>query len=280
MEAKTSANNKLIPKLTEPDKRIIHDWPVHEKKTIEAFCQKKIADFESNDFNRFEAKLIMIQKFVGAKDFLSDPEMEMLIEYLTDEFHYYSIEEIEQAVRLAVAERIVSETGKSLAEHYNEFGANYLTKILKAFFNYRGTVVRKYYEGEAALIEADKLKQQKPWTDAEKRQINIRFALGAFENHKTASPTFGLDKVFDFLQNEAILEVAPEKWEQYRQTAMAALKHEAKRGNSIASSVLQTLNNNQNSNEGLTARIKTLAIRAYFELILAESKNLTDFLKP
>ena len=266
--------------MTEPDKRIIHDWPVHEKKTIEAFCQKKIADFESNDFNRFEAKLIMIQKFVGAKDFLSDPEMEMLIEYLTDEFHYYSIEEIEQAVRLAVAERITSENGKSLAEHYNEFGANYLTKILKAFFNYRGTVVRKYYEGEAALIEADKLKQQKPWTDAEKRQINIKFALGAFENHKTASPTFGLDKVFDFLSSEALLSIPPETWEKYRQTAMAALKHEAKRGNSTAVNILAAFNIDQSSNGSIDARIKTLAVRAYFEQILAENKNLTELLKP
>ena len=219
-----------------------------------------------------------VQVFIGVREFLPDRGMERIMEYITDEFPFYSTEEIYCAVTNATAERTRTEEGR-LIKHYNEFNATYLTQVLKAYYNFRGSIVRKYYEGEAALIEADKLKHKALPNETEIRKISISFAKSAFENHKTASPTLGLDKVFDFLQKEGILSVLPEKWEQYRQTAMATLKYESKRGNSIAVNILQALATDQSSNGSLEARIKTLAVKAYFEQIIAEGKDLSQ-IKP
>lgn len=267
--------------MTEPDKKIIHDWPTHEKKTIEAWCCKRICDFESADFNRLDAKLVMIQRFVGVKDFLSDPEMDMLIEYLTDEFPSYAIEEIEQAVRLAVANRLLSEAGKPLSEHYNEFGALYLTKILQAYASFRGKIVRKYQDGVLALIEADRLANQKPLTPEQNRQNLISFAMAAFLSYKEGHPTIGLDRIYDFLKEENRIDITGERWAQFSETAKEALKMEAKRGDSLAKSIMQAIAIDESTNGTLIAKTKTLAVKDHFRQLIDNNAHLGDyFIKP
>jgi hypothetical protein len=222
--------------------------------------------------------LILIQKFVGLKTFLSDPEMEMLIEYITDEFPDFAIDEIDNAVRMAISGRLLGENSKPISEHYNEFGALYLTKILKPYQHYRGSIIRKYNDAVFHLLEEERIKNIPKKTPEEERKATINFCLSAFDNFKNSIPTIGLDRVYDFLASEKKISVTHEKYKQYEEIALQTIKRESKRGNSHAQTILEAINNDESSNASLLAKTKTLAVKAHFIELMELKAELSDHL--
>lgn len=278
----TSEKTSLIVKLEEPDKKIIQNWLNHEKKTIKAWCQKKISDFEEDDLRELEIRLIRLQRFVGTSRLLGDDEMEDLIEYLQDEFPDMATDEIDNAVKLAVAEKIVVTDARGRvmgAEHFNEFGALYLHRILKPYQNYRGSIIRKYYEGEEALRAAEK-KKSTPAPTAEQLRVNaISHALSCFDSFSKEQPMAGLHLVFDTLQGEGLMKYDEARMQQFRDKAKENLEKEAKRGNTRAKSLLDVLKGSDIVSNSLDWDIKALAVKAYFSELIQMEAKLSDYLK-
>ena len=78
----TNAKTSLIVKLTEQNPKIIQNWPKHEKRTINSFCNIPLRDFTETDFKELDIKLIRLQPFVGVSRLLGDVGMEDLLKYL------------------------------------------------------------------------------------------------------------------------------------------------------------------------------------------------------
>lgn len=214
---------------------------------------------------------------------LGDEEMDDLIEYLTDEFSDLSTEEIENAVKLAVAGKItiINGQGREIgAEHFNEFGALYLQRILKPYQNYRGSIVRKYYEGQDALEAEEKEKNKPPRTAEEDRQAMIKLALSNFESFKAKEPILvGLHLVFDCLQAEGLCQYDETRMKQFKEAAIANANRGKRTDLSAAKSAGAIMQNNDLVSKSLQMDIKVLAVKAYFSELKELNAELSDYLK-
>jgi hypothetical protein len=208
--------------------------------------------------------------------------MEDLIEFLKDEFSDLSSDEIDNAVKLAVAEKIVITDGRGRvtgAEHFNEFGALYLQRILKPYQNFRGSIIRKYYEAVEALAREDQQKNKKPPTPEQIRINGINHALSCFDSFKNGQPCAGLHLVFDTLQSEGLMKYDEARMEQFKTTARENLEKEAKRGNTRAKSILDVMKASDVVSNSLEWDTKVLAVKAYFSELMEIEAELSEYLK-
>ena len=270
-----------------PDQKIIQHWLIHEIKTIEGWMAKKMPAFTGKDFNLLEEQINDTQSFLGIKEehLLGDREVFTLLEYLKEEFPDFSVSEIGHAVKMAVAGRLYGEdkNGQSKqvdAQHYNEFGALYLTKILKAYRIFRGSIISKYDQGEKKLLIAETTKEPEPLTEEKKRENMISFALITFENFKTDLPVGGLDRVYDFLAKEKKINLTNEEKVKYEVAAKDEISRAAKKGGP-AKNIFDTMMGNAFNDGTIVAKAKSNAVKAYFTQLLKADKELkAEFVKP
>ena len=277
MGQKQNENQQLRKNSTEPDERIIRNWPIHERKAIESFHLKKLCEFNAKDFNNLEAKLITLQSFTGQRDLLSDEAVSELIEYLLDYFPNVAIDEIDNAVKMSAAGLIFDERGQPVkSEHYQNFGAIYLSNILKPYQNYRGSIVKKYYvEEEKIAVKEAKAKEPKK-TPEEERETMVTFTLASLESYRNEEPLIALDRIYDFLSKEKLLNLTTEKQQEYEKQAKSIIHSQSLKGDRTALSILEVMKADQG--QTLIQRAKGLAVRAYFREIIKSNIDLADML--
>lgn len=278
----TNARTSLIAKLKEPNPKIIATWQRHEKKTIEAWCQNKISDFEPEEFNELEVKLIRLQRFVGTSRLLGDDEMEDLIEYLSDEFPDFASDEIVNAVKLAVAGKLAVTDGRGReigAEHFNEFGALYLQRILRPYQNFRGSIIRKYYDIEEQMRREAERAKIKPPTEEQQWALRTSHAISCFDSYKNGGPMAGLHLVHETLLQAGLFpNEHEERFEKFKALAKQNVEIEARKGNTKAKSLLQIMQTSDilTNTASLEHEAKVLMVKAYFAELKQTDKELRD----
>lgn len=211
--------------MTQPDKRITATWPSREVKIISSHCANKIADFTPAEFQELEIKLITLQRFVGINQLIGDAEMTMLIEFLAEELKDFSLEEIENAIKLAVAGHI-----EVKIDHWQAFTAQYLYPIFCKYRLIRASVLNKYYNAEDKLRDIEKEKQKPMPSKEEQFLSDKRMCESAFENYKLTISIIGMYRVFDILWDLQLIPYKPEKMRQFEKMAAEELKAAARCG--------------------------------------------------
>ncbi len=214
--------------MTQPNEKIIHIWPNREKKIINFHCEKKIANFTADDFAQLEVKLLILQRFVGINQLISDAEMEMLKEFLSEELNDFSISEIEYSIKLAVAGHI-----EAKIDHWQAFTAQYLYPIFIKYRLLRSAVLSKYYAAEDSQRAIEAKANRPTQTEEELFLSNKKLCISAFDNFKLKISIIGMHKVFDILWELNLIPYTKEKMLQFEEMALAELKGEAFRNGSF-----------------------------------------------
>lgn len=234
-----------------------------------------MSSFSGKEIALLEQELILIQKDVGVKQLLGDIEVERLIEKLLNEFEDFTIQEITHAVNEAVMGRLMFDGKPVDPNHYGEFGFMYLARILKAYQFYRGTIIRKYYDGEEQLRIEDQKANAAPLTEDQKRDSARKLALSNFESFCEGRPTVALHLVYETLNQAGLMKFPEEKMKVFRETALQNTKREAVRGNTSAKSIMEVLKRD-NGTDPLDWQVKALAVKAFFSELKDMEVQLCD----
>lgn len=223
-----------------------------------------------------------MQRAVGANHLLDDLSMEDLLEFLHNEFSDFTTNEIKHAINETIIERlqVFDINGKRLgATTYDQFGAHYLTPILKSYQHFRGAIIKKYYDGIEAEKEAERIKAIPPRTKEDERQERLTFALTTFKNFKNDLPCIGLDRVYNFLKAEGKINYDKDRRAQFKAQAKENIMADARRGdaNSRAKSIAEILKTNETYNGVLEIAGKALAVKAYFTELIGLNAELSDY---
>ncbi len=210
---------------------------------------------------------------------MSDDAITELITYLLDYFPNIAIDEIDNAVKMSAAGLIFDERSQPVkSEHYQNFGAIYLSNILKPYQNYRGTVVRKYYDQEDKLIAEEKQAAIPKKTPEEEREILVALTLSNLNSYKInpEGPFTALHLVYDFLEKEGKINYTKEKKLEFQQLAKSALLRDSARGGK-AKSMLDVIKTDVGL-DTINLRAKGLAVRAYYKNVVQSNIDLADIL--
>lgn len=205
--------------------------------------------------------------------------MEDLIEYLSDEFPDFASDEIVNAVKLAVAGKLAVTDGRGReigAEHFNEFGALYLQRILRPYQNFRGSIIRKYHDTEEQMRREAQKAKAKPLTEQEQWGLRTSHAISCFDSYKKDGPMAGLHLVFETLQQAQLIPGTDDHMEKFRKVAKENLEAQARRGNHNARSILEIVKSGDVVSNSLEHDAKVLAVKAYFAELKQNELELKD----
>lgn len=122
--------------------------PTNDRRTIELMNQKRIYEFNAEDFKNLHILFLKWAKFLGIKQAPEEEDIVMLILFVKEHFNNFTMEMIKEAFNLAIARRLPNID----PEHYQNFSPVYVGGILKAYYDYTERARRAYI---AATHKAD-----------------------------------------------------------------------------------------------------------------------------
>lgn len=285
-------------KLQQPNKKITATWPSHEQKVVEYHCDLKISDFKADDINLIEVELIKLQRTQGINQLIGDHEMEELIEFFLEQLKDFTLTEIKHAFRLKAAQLIDVQK----RDQWQVFTAGALMPTLIEYRKLRAEVLRKYFDAEDKILEAEKEANKPKLTKEQIFIINKQLCEAAFDNYKNKIPVLGLHKVFDILWELNLIPYTVEKMNSFELMAVKDIKSRAnqdKEGKEIYHAYLFSLNcdiNIQNPKErikdpkafdkklfgynSLIHRTKELATQQVFAYLVETETDITKYFDP
>jgi len=183
---------------------IIQKLNNQEQKIVLGSLEKKIKDFENEDFKSLHKLLLKWGKFIGLKEAPDDEQMFMLVVFVKDNFTNFSLTEITTAFNLAI-----SGTLNINVEHYNSFSPIYISKIFNAYIEYKKEILFKVSKMEEELAQKER---DKPLTEEELEQKNKDNAIMVFTQYQTDKtiPDYGY-VIYDYLMRKELITFTKEE---------------------------------------------------------------------
>ena len=260
----TEPNQKIIATWHDRDKRVLYaafglKFPKHPKN---ADPYLKIKDFKAEDFPALMETIYVNQRVIGVNNLIGDAEMDILVNYLGDEFPDFNVIEITCALMMASAGHL--NIAERDLQHYQSISPKFLNTILSSYRQYRLKIMARH-DNEFADSEAvNNAKPAAAPTAAQLFETNKRLCLNNFDAFLVDGPLMYLDKVYDFLRDQKIYVANNAERHKFEEKAKDNLKLRAKKEAAVAD-ILKSFNHGDG--RGINAVIteaKKLAVMAFF----------------
>jgi len=266
----------LLKNLTEKEEDVEYAGIYKEGK------YKKIQDFKNGDFRKLDKCLLKLQIFVGAMEPMEDDTVTDLMEFLQDEFHEFSIFEIENAIKMAIAGSLDVDK----VEHIRYFNSVFLAKILIQYRIERSKVILKYQKGED--IVAQELKDQYNRENADKNnaQIMKELCITGFDNFKEGKTMMGfviigINVIYNYLTESGIIKHTPKELADFEKKAEELMKLNSmtdKRLFLIIKNKETTSQTEYQNHKDL--EFKNVVVTNYFRGLINTKKDMRDIFEP
>jgi hypothetical protein len=242
----------------------------------------KLNDFTKKHFETLSVRLFAWQKFLGVSNTMDEEQELEIVGWLKEFFGDFSTEEIDRAIKLAAAR----ELNLKDTEHYNQFGSQYLGKVLPAYRIFRGNVSRQYnkaIEAKRGLIPEEK-------TVAELTRSSIESAAVQFTEWQKTGKVRDVNNVtYKFLVKKGFLEVSEEEYAMAESEATGRLLTEATNlsltemdpgTRAQSKSFIEALQNNlESATPKRELETRRILLARHFEGLHNRGTNIVHFLK-
>lgn len=263
--------------MRKPDQRIIQTWSEREKRIVDYYFEKKVSEFVEEDFAALDRKINLWQGFLGVKDILLEHHIHELMEYIQEYFMDFSIMEMDLAIKLAVAKELHIEDN----QHYNNFGALYLSKVFVAYREYRGRTIVRYFKHLDALVNEDK---PKPNTEQQRILMNYTGSISLFTLFKNNKNIIDLGNVtFNYLDELGMIPFSSERRLALKKLStenyISNLKKKSEKGESSMKDLIEAMvNNKKTEEEMLQYEYKKYALNVFFGELVEMELELKELL--
>ena len=268
--------------MRKPDQRIIQDWSKNDRLIVEFSFEKKMSEFDENDFIELDKRINQWQGFLGVKDIISDTRIRELLIYLRDYFSNFSIAEMEFAIKLGISGEMEIED----TQHYNNFGAQYLSKLFVGYKKLRNVVMTRYNKALDELLTQD---AKAGVTELEKLQIAYNSTIAMFALYKKNNEVTDIsNSIYNFLDRIEVIPFNADRRAQIRETAKAKYlelkelqakapqsKEESK---NIKDLVEAVMNMSKTGEQILEYEYKKLSLHIYFAELVQMEVEIKDVL--
>jgi hypothetical protein len=190
-------HNQQLTKQSKSIGLIKNDFTENKIKIYEAYRGlRKIRDFDSNEDLKPLIDLIGKWRFyIGIKEELSQEELFMNLNFIRENFSELNIVDINQAIDLSIKGDLQVDV-----EHYQSFTPLYISKILKAYKEYRGKVIY-------AIRDKIEKVENKPieLTIDEKIEITKKSLISVFSNREDKRFYDYGGVTYDFIRRNKLL---------------------------------------------------------------------------
>lgn len=219
-------------------------------KIYEAYRSlKRIRDFNTND--ELKPLIDLVGKwryYIGIREELSQEELFMNITFIRENFNELNLVDINQAINLSLKGDLDID-----AEHYQNFTPLYISKILKAYKEYRGKVIYDIRERINKIENQPKEPTIQEKVEIAKTSLQTMFSQ---RNDKRFHDYGGV--TYDFIKRNQLLvftkSLVAEAMEFGKKDAMKQTRKSA-----YKDAVLGSTNNLKNTREKKEAMIRTSA---------------------
>jgi len=256
---------------------IIQKLSSQEQKIVLGSLEKKIKDFENEDFKSLHKLLLKWGKFIGLKEAPDDEQMFMLVVFVKESFTQMSLAEITNSFNLAI-----SGTLNINVEHYNSFSPIYISKIFNAYLEHKKNVMFKMYK----LEEEDARNQrEKPLSEEEVEKKNKENAIMVFTQYQAEKtiPDYGY-LIYDYLIEKNLINFNKEEktsilYEAKRMAISDGERHlesdaTADIKNKVRESIMNINQHDSKRSDIVIKYCKNIGLKRYFDL-LVDSPEMT-----
>lgn len=242
------------------------------------FKEKKIKDYESQDFAELDIFLLALCKFTGISEVPDAEHRKLILSFLFDNFSDFSKAEINKAFNLALSFQL---DVKDLS-HYNKLSPLWISSILIAYRSYRGKELVKYNN----LVAESKL--SKTYTEKEVLDLNISTTIEKFNDYKEGGVIYDFGNVsYLFLEKINLINLSSKEKADIFDEAKVKYVSELN-SNKPVNAKTSTLTDVQKKikeirNGGLTSTIQSearkIGLKNYFDDLINFDINLEDKIK-
>jgi len=239
-----------------------------------------MSEFDEGDFIELDKRINRWQGFLGVKDIITDDTIRELLEFLRDYFSDFSIPEMEFAIKLGISGEIQIED----TQHYNNFGAMYLSKIFGAYRKFRGKIIIFYNR------ELDNLLRESIQVSEEgKLQIAYNSTIIMFSMYKKNNEVTDIGNcTYNFLEQIEVIPFNADRKAQIRgiaktkyletkelQSKAPLSKEDSK---NIKELIEAVLNMSKTGDQILEYEYKKLSLHIYFAELVQMEVEIKDIL--
>jgi hypothetical protein len=240
--------------------------PTNDRRAIELMNQKRIYEFEADDFRNLHIVFLKWAKFLGIKEAPDEEHIVMLILFVKEHYNNFSIAMIKEAFNLAIARRLPNVD----PEHYQNFSPVYVGGILKAYYDYTERA-RKAYIAATQKVE---LKQNEITPEqAELGMYNL--IKECIENPKR----IGLsgEVVYDYLVKTGYINYTDDEKKEILEQAKKQAKSEiigAKSGALSVESLIKSIDAHpRKKNSSVVSMCKKIGLSVYLNKLEENGRN-------
>jgi regulator of sigma D len=253
-----------------------------EQKIVLGSLEKKIKDFENEDFKMLHKLLLKWGKFIGLKEAPDDEQMFMLVVFVKENFTQLSLGEITNAFNLAIAGTL-----NINVEHYNSFSPIYISKIFNAYLEHKKDVMYKMHKLEEEAAQKEK---NKPLSEEELEEKNKENAIMVFTNYQSEKtiPDYGY-VIYDYLIGKKLISFnKEEKTEILAEAKRMAIKDGERHLESnatpeikqkIRESILNINQHDSKRSEVVIKYCKNIGLKRYFDSLMVDPEKQAEAMK-
>lgn len=227
--------------------------------------EKRIKDFDGEDFRNLHIVLLKWSKFLGIKEVPDEEQIVMLIIFVKEHFNNFTIPMVKEAFNLAIARKLPNVE----PEHYQNFSPVYVGGILKAYYDYTERA-RRAYISASGKVDADQFVVKK--SDAEEGMPSlVKLCVEDPERIGTSG-----EVVYDYLVELKLLELSNEEKKDIMEKAKLKAIEAAKKQHKGASlnKLLNSITKHPKSKDGKVISLcKKMGLSIYLDKLGSEGRN-------
>jgi len=220
--------------------------------------EKRISDFEREDFEQLHILLLKWSSFLGIKEVPSDENMFNMVFFIKENFDNFTLAMVKDAFTKAIARKLPNVN----PEHYQNFSPLYVGGILTAYYNYTERA-RKAYIAASSKVEEDQFKVSE--SDAEKGMPELVASLVEDPERIGVSG----EVVYDYLVKLELLELSNEEKKEImgkaKVEALQRAKTTLKKGVKL-NKLLKSIENHPKSKDAMVISLcKKIGLSIYLD---------------
>jgi hypothetical protein len=234
---------------------------------MEIMNQKRIHEFEPDDFKNLHILFLKWAKFLGIKEAPDEEHIIMLIIFVREHYNNFTMDMVKEAFNLAIARKLPNVD----PEHYQNFSPMYVGGILKAYYDYTERARRAYI---AASQKIEAMQNQVSPEEAESGMV--RLVQECIENPKR----IGLsgEVVYDYLVDTGFINFSDEEKMAILQKAKEQAKAElvgAQKGDpNTISTILKSIDAHpKKKNTAVISLCKKIGLSIYLDKLGEQGRN-------
>ena len=226
---------------------------------------KKIKDFDKEDFRNLHIIFLKWAKFLGIKEVPDEEQIVMLIIFVREHFNNFTIPMVKDAFNLAIARKLPNVE----PEHYQNFSPVYVGGILKAYYDFTERA-RRAYLSASGNVDADQFEVKK--SDVEQGMpALVKLCLEDPERIGTSGQV-----VYDYLVELQLLELSNEEKKGIMEQAKIKATEDAKKelkGESL-NKILKSIDKHPKSKDTKVITLcKKIGLSIYLDKLGSEGRN-------